>query len=469
MSRLTAVFGASLLGLISPLLVTSGTLTFDPVFDVFVSSPAPSANSNVRIMTRAPAGDYPVGAWSVTLPAGWDIQDGNLVTDGDVVARGTMSIDTDCDGIVNTYGPFDLVDLPLSPQSPVAEWSGSINSWWDIIITADREPSQPFDLSVFLPGGIKEPHTLCAPQTFVVNAFGRSSPHNDAVITNPSAGSYTWTGTFGSLGGGLMKNVSDLVCVGNSCDSDGDGDPDVQDNCPSWPNQAQNLPPWLIPANDPDCDGFGSDLEDHVGTNALVHCGTNTWAADITNNTFSDVADISPLTGNFGASVPPASDRYNIAPDPPLSGPNFIDTADIAKMTGFFARTCAPCAGDLDCDAVADVSDNCPNWPNPLQNLPPWTLPPNDPDCDGFSTALENSVGTNPLAHCGTNAWPADVTDNTFSDIGDISFLTGNFGAQVPPAPARYNIAPDPPMGPPNFIDTADIAKMTGFFGQTCV
>src|SRR5439155_3616439 len=34
--------------------------------------------------------------------------------------------------------------------------------------------------------------------------------------------------------------------------------------------------------------------------------------------------------------------------------------------------------------------DNCPAWANPAQNLTPWPVPPNDPDCDGFSTRVEN-------------------------------------------------------------------------------
>src|SRR6266508_5839249 len=100
MGRPLAVFVAALLGLICPLLITSGTLTFNPVFDVFVSSPAPNANSNVRILTQLPARNYPVGGWTVTLPGAWDVQAGGQVFDGDAVGRGTMSVDTDCDGSV---------------------------------------------------------------------------------------------------------------------------------------------------------------------------------------------------------------------------------------------------------------------------------------------------------------------------------------------------------------------------------
>jgi len=121
--------------------------------------------------------------------------------------------------------------------------------------------------------------------------------------------------------------------------------------------------------------------------------------------------------------------------------------------------------GDSDGDGVPDGSDNCPRWPNPSQNLPPWPVPANDPDCDGFSTAVENSTGTNAFLQCGFNAWPADVNYDTFADGTDITSLSGSFGKSVPPAPARYNIAPDPVDG---FVDGTDITKVSGFFGRTC-
>jgi Thrombospondin type 3 repeat len=122
---------------------------------------------------------------------------------------------------------------------------------------------------------------------------------------------------------------------------------------------------------------------------------------------------------------------------------------------------------DGDGDGVPNAVDNCPSWPNPSQNLPPWPVPANDPDCDGFSNAVENSAGTNPNVHCGSVAWPPDINNDTFVDvIGDISQVSGQFANSVPPAPARYDIAPDPPD---HFIDViGDISKMSGFFSLGC-
>ena len=50
--------------------------------------------------------------------------------------------------------------------------------------------------------------------------------------------------------------------------------------------------------------------------------------------------------------------------------------------------------------------------------------------------------------------------------IGDISRVAGEFGKQVPPAPPRYDIAPDPPD---HLIDViGDISRLAGLFGQSC-
>ena len=93
-----------------------------------------------------------------------------------------------------------------------------------------------------------------------------------------------------------------------------------------------------------------------------------------------------------------------------------------------------------------------------------------DTDGDGWSDGAESTIGTNPAAACGANAWPPDINNSGFADTGDLGLVTNDFGDAVPgAAPARHDLAPDPPLAPPNaFIDTGDIGKITGVFGQAC-
>src|SRR5207244_4897528 len=197
--------------------------------------------------------------------------------------------------------------------------------------------NQPFDMGADLTN-FNVFHNLCAPQMFSLTILGRSSPGNNVVLVNPaSSGTYAWNGSFASFGGAFITNASDSTCVGNTCDFDSDGVPDISDNCPAWPNGSQALPPWLIAANDPDCDGFRWFVEDLAGTSALDHCGNNAWPADGNNDSFSDISDVSALTANFGLAVPPAPPRHNIAPDP-VDG--FVDISDVARMTNFFGLSC---------------------------------------------------------------------------------------------------------------------------------
>ncbi len=124
---------------------------------------------------------------------------------------------------------------------------------------------------------------------------------------------------------------------------------------------------------------------------------------------------------------------------------------------------------DTDGDGVINTCDNCPAWPNSDQSLPPWPVPANDPDCDGFTTTVENSAGTDPFDACpddpSDDANPADINNDTFFDITDIVALAGNFGQAVPPAPPRHDIAPDPPDG---VVDITDIVTVATLFGQSC-
>jgi hypothetical protein len=56
--------------------------------------------------------------------------------------------------------------------------------------------------------------------------------------------------------------------------------PDGSDNCPAWPNPAQNSPVWAVPAGDIDCDGFTATRESFIGTDASDQCADTTIAND---------------------------------------------------------------------------------------------------------------------------------------------------------------------------------------------
>jgi 2-keto-3-deoxy-6-phosphogluconate aldolase len=88
-----------------------------------------------------------------------------------------------------------------------------------------------------------------------------------------------------------------------------------------------------------------------------------------------------------------------------------------------------------------------------------------DDDNDTWNDVAEDIIDTDPLLACGTDAWPADINNDGVSDISDIVAVGSNFGKAVPPAPARHDVAPDPPDG---VVDITDIARVGGFFGKSC-
>jgi hypothetical protein len=122
-------------------------------------------------------------------------------------------------------------------------------------------------------------------------------------------------------------------------------------------------------------------------------------------------------------------------------------------------------AFDGDGDGVPDSSDNCPAWPNPGQSLPLWTVPADDPDCDGWSTADENLIGTDPLAACGGGAWPPDTFEDQLVDSQDmVALLPGLFKSVGQPGySARLDI-----FQPGTIIDSQDLVVFLPFLFKVC-
>lgn len=129
---------------------------------------------------------------------------------------------------------------------------------------------------------------------------------------------------------------------------------------------------------------------------------------------------------------------------------------------------------------MADPSDNCRAWPNPLQELPPWAVPAGDSDCDGFADSLagllasEAFMGTDPNGHCATtpgrndeplpDRWPPDFDDNQLAQGSDLLMFATVFGgiAPDPPYQARFDLNGD------GRVNGSDFLAMAPFFGKSC-
>ena len=129
--------------------------------------------------------------------------------------------------------------------------------------------------------------------------------------------------------------------------------------------------------------------------------------------------------------------------------------------------------GDADGDGQWDPFDNCPAWFNPSQNLPPWPVPLNDPDCDGFGTAAENFMGTLPLDPCADtlgadnedppDAWPFDFDDNQRAGLSDVLGYIPVFNTYpIAPYDPRYDL--DQSGG----IRLADVLSFIPVFNKVC-
>ncbi|MBI1886214.1 MAG: thrombospondin type 3 repeat-containing protein [Chloroflexi bacterium] len=154
-------------------------------------------------------------------------------------------------------------------------------------------------------------------------------------------------------------NLDALIC--HDMDADGDGVPDVPDNCPGLFNPGQaNTDAALNAAGasitgdglgdacdpDDDNDAWPDSSEGTIGTNPVDNCilgpgtGGDSWPADMAPIGAPDAAvsgaDLSAVAAQIGFAVPPGSVRRNIAPiaapDSAISG---ADLSAVAARIGF--------------------------------------------------------------------------------------------------------------------------------------
>jgi hypothetical protein len=164
----------------------------------------------------------------------------------------------------------------------------------------------------------------------------------------------------------------------NNVDTDLDGVPDVDDNCPGHPNPDQS---------DLDGDGLGDACDDDIDSdgvlNAVDNCPfvANPDQVDTDSDGVGDACDNCPSVENpdqfdeDGDGVGDDCDNCLFAPNGDQADTDGDGDGDV-------------CDEDIDSDGVANAVDNCPLVPNPDQL---------DGDSDGVGDVCDDCGGPNEL------------------------------------------------------------------------
>ncbi len=138
---------------------------------------------------------------------------------------------------------------------------------------------------------------------------------------------------------------------------------------------------------------------------------------------------------------------------------------------------------DNDGDGLRNSADNCPNWANPTQTLPTWSVPAGDPDCDGFPDTVttagrgrENFMETDAADGCadttapndetapGVSPWPPDFNDTRTTNLSDISLMSPSYNKSL--GQAGYNPRVD--VNASSVVNLSDVSLMSPFYNRTC-
>ena len=263
------------------------------------------------------------------------------------------------------------------------------------------------------------------------------------------------------VNGGIVVDTGN----GGSCsDSDGDGVPDANDNCPATANSNQ--------ANfDGDANGDACDTDDD-------------------NDGLVDASEPGSCTGNpppspHAGQFDPDCDDDNVsdgANDPDSGGPivagpdNCISAANTNQLNTDGDSQGNACDADDDNDGVLDGADNCPLNSNPSQsNMDGDSLGDacdTEDDGDGFDDTAEAHVLTNPLDNCGSHttsapifsqSWPADLFSQSGQTPNTVNKVTiQDLTAYLAPV-RRFNTSPNVDA---NFHIRWDILPGPGLFSK---
>jgi glucose/arabinose dehydrogenase len=128
---------------------------------------------------------------------------------------------------------------------------------------------------------------------------------------------------------------------------------------------------------------------------------------------------------------------------------------------------------DADGDTVGAMVDNCPNWVNPAQNVPPWTVPADDADCDGFNAAREAWTGTDATSQCSSSpdqndepvdSWPPDFNDTRSTNLSDIVIIGPSYNQSTGTDPAKRRLD----LNASGVVNLSDVVIMGPFYNKGC-
>jgi parallel beta-helix repeat protein len=281
----------------------------------------------------------------------------------------------------------------------------------------------------------------------------------------------------------------DLFDDGDGCpeaDNDGDG------ICDSWIEAAAGcsgidvgLYSWEPPLGGTvDCSNVAEDIDS-------FHDGDGCPEPDTDYDNYPDATDDCPATdGNVGADgIADTGDEPVLYLTPYQAREDFdgiIDTDGchdspnddydgdgLGDETEVLSLGTDPVNPDTDADGMTDSPDNCPAWPNPAQNSPPWTVPANDADCDGFNKVRENWVGTLPAKRCPNTAtpndeapdsWPTDFNDSRTTNLSDVVLMGPVYNQPTGTDPAKKRFDLNASGG----VNLSDVVLIGPFYNKNC-